>query len=76
MRSQALQSLVKKIFGDEKTRLEFESNPEGVLSQFDLSKQEKKAVMNTYSKLGLVSGNSQQMEATLKATIDWSAPEP
>ena len=43
MKSQALQELVKKIFGDEKTKSEFMSNPDSVLSQFALSEQEKKA---------------------------------
>lgn len=76
MKSDALQSLVKKIFGDEKTRLQFESNPDSVLSRFNLSAQEKKAVMTTYTKLGLVTGGSQQLEATLKADEGWGAPLP
>jgi len=73
MKSQALQELVKKIFGDEKTRLQFESNPDSVLAQFNLSEQEKKAVMSTHAKLGLVSGDSQQLEAVMHDTNTWSA---
>jgi hypothetical protein len=71
MKSQ-LQELVKKIFSDEKTRLEFESNPDIVLSRYDLSAQEKKAVMSTHAKLGLVSGDSQQLEAVMRDTSAWS----
>ena len=76
MKSQALQELVKKIFGDEKTRLQFMSNPDSVLAQFTLTEQEKKAVLNTHAKLGLVTGNSQQLEAVLDPTSFWYAPEP
>ena len=74
MKSQALQDLVKKIFGDEKTRLEFESNPDKVLARFNLTEQEKKAVLNTHTKVGLVSSNSPALEVTLDATSDWFAP--
>ena len=42
MKSQALQELVKKIFGDEKTKLQFMSDPDSILSQFTLTEQEKK----------------------------------
>jgi hypothetical protein len=76
MKSQALQELVKTIFGDEKTRLEFESNPDSVLSQFSLTEKEKKAVLNTHAKLGLVSSNSSQLEVVLDPTVDWHAPTP
>ncbi len=65
MKSQALQDLVKKIFGDEKTKSEFMSNPDSVLSRFALTEQEKKAVLNNHARLGLVTGNSQQLEAVL-----------
>ena len=58
MKSQALQELVKKIFSDEKTRQQFESNPDSVLAQFTLTEQEKKAVLNTHTKLGLVTSDS------------------
>ena len=71
MKSQALQTMVKKIFGDEKSRRQFESDPESFLSRFDLTEQEKNAVMNVQGKLGLVTSDSSQLEATLKANDDW-----
>lgn len=74
MKSQALQELVKTIFSDEKTRLEFESNPDKVLSRFNLTDEEKKAVLITHAKLGLVTSNSQQLEAALDPTTIWTAP--
>ena len=73
MKSQALQELVKKIFGDEKTKLEFMSNPDSVLSQFTLTEPEKKAVLNIHAKLGLVTSDSQQLEAALDPTFMWLA---
>lgn len=76
MKSQALQELVKKIFGDEKTRLQFESNPASVLARFSLTEQEKKAVLATHAKLGLVTTGSQQLEAAINPTANWHAPRP
>jgi hypothetical protein len=76
MKSQALQELIKKIFSDEKTKLQFMSNPDSVLAQFKLTEQEKKAVLNTHAKLGLVTADSQQLEAALDPTMQWNAPVP
>jgi thiamine biosynthesis lipoprotein ApbE len=72
MKSKALQELVKKIFSDEKTKSQFMSNPESVLAQFNLTEQEKKAVLSTHAKLGLVTSDSQQLEASLDPTAFWS----
>ncbi len=71
MKSQALQDLVKKIFGDEKTRHQFESDPDSVLSQFALTEQEKKTVLKTHAKLGLVTSDSPQLEAVLDPRVRW-----
>jgi len=71
MKSQALQDLVKKIFSDEKTKSQFMSNPDSVLAQFNLTEQEKKAVLNTRAKLGLVTSNSPQLEAALDPADPW-----
>ena len=76
MKSRNLQELVKKIFHDEKTRSQFESDPDSVLAHFNLTEQEKKAVLKTHTKLGLVTSNSQQLEAALDTTTDWMAPTP
>jgi hypothetical protein len=72
MKSQALQEMIKKIFSDEKTKLQFMSNPESVLAQFNLSEQEKKAVLNTHAKLGLATADSQQLEAALDPLSYWT----
>jgi len=72
MKSQALQEMIKKVFSDEKTKLRFMSNPESVLAQFNLTEQEKKAVLNTHAKLGLATADSQQLEAVLGPLTIWS----
>lgn len=72
MKYQALQELVKKIFSNDKIKQQFISNPESVLSQFTLSKQEKRAVLNTYNKLGLATSRSGQLEAVIGPMGTWS----
>jgi hypothetical protein len=76
MKPQALQELVKKIFGDEKTKDQFLKDPGSVLAQFNLTEQEKKAVLSTHARLGLVTSNSQQLEAALDDAMPWIAPIP
>jgi thiamine biosynthesis lipoprotein ApbE len=71
MKSQALQEMIKKVFSDEKTRLKFMSNPDSVLAQFNLTEQEKRAVLNTHAKLGLATADSQQLEAALDPLAIW-----
>ena len=76
MKSQALQELVKKIFSDEKTKSQFMSNPDSVLAQFNLTEQEKRAVLNKHARLGLVTADSPQLEEALDPTIIWLSPVP
>jgi len=71
MESKSLQELVKKLFSDEKSKAEFLSNPDHVLSQYDLTEQEKKAILTTSTKLGLVTGNSTQLETTIGPAGVW-----
>ena len=76
MKSQALQKLIEKIFRDDETKKQFESDPGSVLSQFSLTEQEKKAVLSVHSKLGIVGSNSQQLEAAIEAEYSWMAGIP
>jgi hypothetical protein len=71
MKSQALQSLIQKIFSDESTKQEFISNPQGVMSHYSLSESEKKAVMTTYSRIGIGTGNSTQLSAAIDPMGTW-----
>lgn len=76
MNTQGLQEIVKKIYSDEKTKRQFISNPETVLSQFSLSEQEKRAVLSVHSKMGLVTSDTPQMEAAIKPNITWFSGTP
>jgi hypothetical protein len=71
MESLALKQLVNTIFSDKDVRAEFIKDPESVISRFSLSEQEKKAVLNTHAKLGLVTGDSIQLEETLGPMSMW-----
>ena len=72
MSSPALQALVKKVFGDEKTKQQFLSNPDSVLTQFDLTEQERKAVWGVHSRLGIDITDSQALEAHIKPLRAWA----
>lgn len=76
MKSNALQEMVSKIFSDEATKSRFMENPDNVISKYDLTEQERKAVLSTHAKLGLVTGDSPQLAAALKPTWVWTAPTP
>jgi len=71
MKSQALKTLVKSIFSDENIKKQFISNPEGVISQFKLNRNEKKAVLATYAKVGLVSSENQQLDDVVGPLTNW-----
>jgi hypothetical protein len=71
MKSAALRELVSKIFSDENTKKEFLADPERVISQYKLTRQEKTAVLSTHAKLGLVTGNSQQVEIGVEPFTSW-----
>jgi hypothetical protein len=76
MKSKALQQLVSKIFGDEKTKHEFHENPDSVLAHYHLTEQEKKAVLLTHRNLGLAASGSEQFEETIQPNTGWGAPLP
>ena len=71
MATGASQELVKKVFRDEKTKAEFISNPNEVMSRFSLSEEERKAVLTTQARLGLVTEGSQQLDTTVGPMVIW-----
>jgi hypothetical protein len=72
MGSNALQELIHKIFSDESTRCQFESNPESVVSQYSLTEPEKTAVLNIHTRLGMVTSESTQLAAVIEPRSWWS----
>jgi hypothetical protein len=71
MKAKALQELVNSIFNDEKIKQQFMSNPNEVLSRFSLTEPEKKAILSTHMKLGLVTSGSEQLEEIVGPTGTW-----
>ena len=71
MKSQSLQNLIQKIFSDEKTKQHFISDPESIISQYSVTAQEKKAVLNTHAKLGLITSDSIQLEEDVGPLTWW-----
>lgn len=72
MKKQALEDVVRLIFGDAKTRDQFLSSPDSVLSKFAVTESEKKAILGTYSRFGLVTSGSPQLTAVLESADPWS----
>jgi hypothetical protein len=71
MKSQGLQELIKTIFSNEQTKSQFMANPESVLSRFDLTEEEKRAVLSTHARLGLAT-DSVQLEEAIGPLSFWS----
>ena len=71
MKSQALQELVRKIFSDEEIKSQFLANPDGVLAKFPLTWEEKKAVLKTHARIGLLNSDSAQLEAIIEPYEKW-----
>jgi len=58
MKSPALKELIKTIFSDESARSEFESHPEEYVTKYNLTEAEKRAVLTTHTKMGVISNGS------------------
>ena len=71
MKSAALQEMVRKIFSSEETKSQFVSDPNSIISKFELSETEKKAVLTTHARLGLVTGDSMQLSEVVGPLTYW-----
>lgn len=67
----ALNNLVKKIFSNEATKAEFRCNPEAFISKFSLSETEKKAVLASYARTGLVTADGIQLQSSVGPMGAW-----
>ncbi len=76
METRALQELVKKVFSDQKTRVEFENDPEKVIARFKLTGAERNAILATRMKLGLATAGEVKLDEAIDPSIIWSAPIP
>jgi hypothetical protein len=71
VKSQSLQEMVKSIFCDESTKEQFLSNPDSVMSRYNLTDNEKTAVLNTTSRYGLATSNSASLAVGIQAALFW-----
>ena len=71
MKSKSLQEMVKSIFCDETTKAEFLANPDGVMNRYNLTDNERTAVLNTSAKLGLATSNSTTLAASIQTGLLW-----
>jgi hypothetical protein len=71
VKSKSLQEMVKSIFCDETTKAEFLSNPDSVMNRYNLTEQEKTAVLNTSARVGLATSNSAALSVEPEAALFW-----
>ncbi len=71
MKSQSLQEMVKSIFSDETTKEQFLANPESVMSRYNLTDNERTAVLNTNARLGLATSGSPALATGIEAALYW-----
>jgi hypothetical protein len=69
--SQGIKELVKAVFSDDKTRQDFLSDPNRVISRYALTAPEKEAVLGTYIKAGLVTRTSPGLAAVIQPMAFW-----
>lgn len=70
MESQTLKQMVGKIFGDKEAREEFAREPEKVVAKYRLTEAEKRAVLATHARLGLVT-DSVQLDTKADPAAMW-----
>jgi len=71
MKSQSLQEMVRTINQDETTRARFQADPEGFISQFALSDEEKRAVLSAYAKIGLGFTGASKLDSEIGPMSFW-----
>ena len=67
----ALGQLVSSIFSDERARAEFEIDPEKTMSRFELTESEKRAVLATRMRLGLVTAGGPKLDEVIGPISVW-----
>jgi len=71
MSLKAVRTLVKKTFTDSKFKRSLLSNPDKALAKFDLTDDEKGAIINVHTSVGVVGGDSAVLQATVKPMATW-----
>ena len=71
MSLKAVRSLVKRTFTDSKFKESLLKEPNKTLSRFDLTDEEKGAIINVHTSVGIVNGNSAVLEAKATPMATW-----
>jgi len=71
MSRKAVKSLVKKTFTDSKFKASLLKDPSKTLAKFDLTDEEKDAIINVHTSIGVVNGNSAILVAKAKPMASW-----
>ena len=71
MSLKAVRSLVKRTFTDRKFKESLLKEPDKTLARFDLTDEEKGAIINVHTSVGVVGGNSAVLEAKVKPMGGW-----
>jgi hypothetical protein len=72
MSLKAVRTLVKKTFTDSKFKKSLLANPDKALAKFDLTDEEKGAIINVHTSVGVVSSTSAVLEAKAQPMASWS----
>ena len=71
MSLKAVKSIVKRTFSDSKFKKSLMENPDGVLAKFDLTDEEKDAIINVHTSVGVVGGDSAALQANVTPMGGW-----
>ena len=71
MSLKAVKSLVKKTFSDSKFKESLIKDPGKTLAKFDLTDEEKDAIINVHTSVGVVGGNAAALDALIKPMASW-----
>jgi len=72
MSLKAVRSLVKRAFTDSEFQESLLKDPTRTLAKFDLTIEEKDAIINVHTSVGIVNGNSAVLEAKAKPMATWT----
>jgi hypothetical protein len=71
MSLKAVKTLVKKTFTDSKFKESLLADPSKTLAKFDLTDEEKDAIINVHTSVGVVNGNTAVLQAKAKPMASW-----
>jgi len=71
MSLRAVKSLVKRTFSDSKFKESLLKDPGKTMAKFDLTDEEKDAIINVHTSVGVVGGSAAALDALIKPMASW-----